>query len=88
MMPSYLQLSIIFTCLYSFICIYTWAETCVHGHCSSYPMLNAVESFPQELTAAGLGEVLTGDISFWSVCWQVSKAMVKMAGFVRSDGEK
>lgn len=51
-------------------------------------MLNAVEHFPQELAAAGLGNVLTGDLSSWLVCWQVSKAMVKMAGFGRPDGKK
>lgn len=53
--------------LYSFTCIYTWAETHVHSHCSSYHMLNAVEHFPQELAAAGLGDVLTGDFNSWLV---------------------
>lgn len=57
--------------LYNFTCIYTWTETRVHGHCCIYHVLNAVEHFPQELAAAGLGDVLTGDLSSWLVCWQV-----------------
>lgn len=60
----------------------------MHGHCSSFHMLNAVEHFLRELAAAGLGDVLTGDLNSWLVCWQMSKAMVKMSGFVRPNGEK
>lgn len=60
----------------------------MHGHCSSYHMLNAVGHFPQELAAAGPGDVLTGDLNSSLVSWQVSKAMVKTAGFVRCGGEK
>lgn len=63
MTPSYLQLRIIFTC--TFLYVYTHGQRPVCGHCSSSHMLNAVEHFPQELAAAGLGDVLTGDLSSW-----------------------
>lgn len=49
----------------------------MHGRCSSYHMLNAVEHFPQELAAAGLEDIVTGDLSYWLVCWQAFQAMVK-----------